>query len=396
VLDRLAEAFGTRDRVGGPMAWNPALVTTEHDHPKEAASIGACWAQAKYQDAQKNLVGLADGLHYKSGRDQLLIKVNNLVINLPCRFGLGTAGRTPLDLLGHGHPLDGCDWTGRRFARTRWHPATPDIRLLRFLDQQRYILWGHYDIENRLGFSFPDDLYFQIQIDDELVPTLYLCRGRIPHYGLEGSMIDLTGRLPADCFGRDRSLRSLPWDICVRVTGEADGDETYRTVIRAMPTVTETSFRQSFVPVIQAQRNPAPGLVRAVISAELPPPQDIEWVADETAASSTAPGAREYTFAGIAPGQAEPQWTESIPATQRQDPRARTGPTLPAASPDVPHWTVLDSSGRLYLPEPGYPRYQPATDLRMMLNMPGSVFSTPMEPPQPDLRRDWDPFSGEH
>ena len=397
MLERLTEVFGARNRGGKPMAWNPALVTTEHDHPKEAASIGACWAQAKYEDTGKSLAAFAESLQYKTGRDQLVINVSNMVVNLPCRFGLGTSHGASLDLLNHGHRLDLCDWTGRRFARTEWLPAHPDIRLLRFLDQQRYIRWGHYNIENRAGFAIPPDLRFQIEIDDELVPTLHMCLGRVPRFGLDGSVINLAGRLPAPCRAADGTVKSLPWDICVLAVDEATGGESWFPVLKAIPTVTSTSFRYEFAPVGAVQAGPSQAPVLATISRELPPPRPPHHSAATAghATQSAAPGQPEYVFGGIAPGETEPQWRESIAATQLQGPGGREA--RPAKDrPDVPHWAVLDMFGRLYLPDPGYPRYQRAEDLRMMLGMPGSVFSTPMEPPQPDLRPEWDPFTGEH
>lgn len=380
MLERLAEVFGDRNRGGRPMAWNPALVTAEHDHPKEAASIGACWAHAKQQNTQKGLRAIAEGEQYQSGRDQLVINVDNMVVNLPCRFGLGAASHTPLDLLAHGHPLEFSDARGKRFARTKWIPAHPDIRLLRFTDQQRYIQWGHYNIESRLGLTIPEGLRFQIEIDDELIPTLHLCMGPAPRFGLDGSGIPLDHWLPRGCLDGSRLLTSLPWDICVRNVDEITGEESWQAVIDADRTITGASFPFDFVPLSAGRASAAAPLVPARISRQLPRP---------VPAGQT--GKFEYAFAGIIPGEDAPRWKETVPTTQLQRP-GNPAPDWQGA----PHWAVLDAFGVLHLPEPGYPRYQRAADLTMMLGEMGCVFSTAMEPPQPDMRADWDPFTGEH
>jgi len=380
MLMLLTKAFGERNRGGGPMAWNPALVKAEHAHPKEAASIGACWAQAKYENNPKG--GLAEITNhelYKTNRDTLVIDVDNLVVNLPCRFSLAVATGKPLDLLNHGHPLEYADDQGTRFTRTRWLPAQPDVTLVRYLDQEHFIRWGHYHVENRvvgeLGSPLPAGLRFQIQIDDQLVPTLSMCLGPVQRFAIDGSTRDLARHLPQDSKDKDGRVRSLPWNLCVRTEDEATGEVSWRRVVlEAIPTVTDTTFGSEFRAASATGET-----FHGCITEALPAPSECGW-------GSGSPGQPEYVFGGVVPGEDIPEWEERIPAPIDPDADPRT----------VTHWAVLDERGTLHVPEPGYPRYQQADSLTMMGAVPGSVYRTPMEPPQPDLRLDWDPFTGEH
>jgi hypothetical protein len=379
---KLGDPFGERPAGAAPLAWNPSLVTTEHGHPKQAASVGACWGQAKYENLPRSLAKLAESDQYKAGRDLLVIDVDNLLHNLPCDFGLGTTDRIPVPLLNLGDRLQCADSLGHRFTRTGWKPAQPDIRLLRFLDQEQYRRWGHYNVEDRHFTSrherMPADLYYQIEIDDELVPTLHFCLGGVPRYVLHGSDFPVPGGM---------SKSSLDGNICVLRVDESTGDESWQPVIDAM-TITSTSFPYEFSPLDSPlQAGPQP-VVRGLISRELPAPARVQRGDQEL---------RGYTFAAISPrvmpgpdgrfpDDTKTVGTMTIPAPERAD----------AYGPDAPHWVILTESGRLYLAGPGYPRYQLATDMESLLAMPGSVFSTAMELRHSDLNKLWDPFTGEH
>lgn len=381
MLERLAKEFGERNRGGRPMAWNPAMVTTEHAHPKQAASIGACWAQAQYEHTSKSLAEMAASPQYKAGIDQLIINVDNMVINLPCRFGLGGTTNAPLDLLRHGQPLECSDVTGRRFTRSAWQPAYPNVRLLRFLDQKRFVRWGRYNIEDRLGMQIPPGLRFQIEVDDQLVPLMHLCMGR-PLLALDGTELG-NGRLPGDCLKSDQTLDSLPWEIHVRTADESTGDESWKRVLKQIPSVTDTTFPHVFVPV----SNPSPRVLAeplpGLISGQLPPPTH---ALDDKGTSSHY----QYVFGAFVPGKPDPAWVTSLPVLAAQRPRDPHDRLL------APYWLTLDAYGRLRLPEPGYPRYVAASDPQMMFAMPGAVLTMPMEPPEPDMLSEWDPFTGEH
>jgi len=181
--------------------------------------------------------------------------------------------------------------------------------------------------------------------------------------------------------------KSMPWNISVRHQDERSGDQSWKTVIPAIPTVTETTFRQFSVhgaSSVSGKDSP----VRGVISAELPPPEGIPGAAG-------ASGQLRYTFAGIVPDprarpdgitaaeNAKVEWTVEIPAPQRT-----TG------GPQASYWAVLTETGSLWV-APGYPWYEPAT-WAGMLDRRGSVFSTAMEMHEAELRTEWDPFTGEH
>jgi hypothetical protein len=378
VLEQVAKAFDDRGEEHhdgrAPIAWNPALVTAEQGHPKAAASIGACWAQAQRENAtHKSPRQLADSPPYLSGRDQLIIDVDNIVTHLPCRFGLGTSERRPIELFGHGRRLEYADSKGRRFTRTRWFPAQPDIRLLRYLDQDEYILWGRFNIPSRHG-PIPAGLHYQIEIDDELETLLHMCMGAEPRLVLYGSSVSVKelGGLST----------SMPWNICVRHADETTGEQSWQTVIEAIPTITGATFRHEFVIHGTSSVSGTESPVRGVTSIELPPPEEGSL------------GPLGYTFAGIipdfrtrpdgtVPGDAKVEWSATVQAPQRA-----------AGGPDVQYWAVLTESGGLWV-VPGYPRYEPQL-WQAMLDRPGSVFTTPMELHESELRPEWDPFTGEH
>jgi hypothetical protein len=378
VLERLAEKFGSQDRYGRPepTPWNPAVLSVEDHYPKAAASIGACWAQTQYQNAP-DLAGLrepAKNPRIQSGGDYLLINIDNLMLNVPCRFGLGTAD-SPVTLFSHGHPLNLSDAAGRRFTRSDWAPVTPDIRLVRYLDNKDFIEWGRFNFLSHYGVESPAGLRFQIELDEELTPTLHLCVGTEPRYVQDGSEIDLKAKLP-ECFGRDGQLRSLREDLKVLAMDPGTGKVGWQVVFPAMREIPAGFFGHAFESLSR------PGIsMRATIAARVLPSAVVRAEGDG-GGPSVAPGQLEYAFASGA----------SLPLGSVEAPLRVARPNDPRASAT---WTVLSADGRLYV-MPGYPRYQAAADHDQMRRSPGSVFSTRMDPPQPDWRPEWDPFSGAH
>ena len=386
ILERLATVFGNRDRNGQSRPWNPAVVSVEYEHPKQAASIGACWAKTIYESTPVGREGLATSSRRKSGSDELLIDVDNLLMNLPCRFGLGTNDR-PLHLLHHGQRLTLIDRAGRRFVRSRWQPVTPDIRLLRFLDDEQFIEWGRYNYEDQRGTRPPAGLRFQIELDQELTPTLHFCLGQEPHYVLDGSRIDLRRQLPRHCISPDGALRSLPRDLSVLDIDEVTGADRWQLVFPAEAQLPAEFFRNVFDPLGTAGRSERAAIATEALPAESPP----------RTGNVVPPGMAaqpELRFAATPSSQGEPANIidlGSVAALGRhQAHQAGQGHALHPA-----HWAILDAHGMLHI-APEYPRYVTANDMDDMEQHPGSVFSTPMGDPQPFGSPDWNPFSGEH
>jgi len=367
VLERLSKAF--EDLEG-----NSALVSVERDHPKQAASIGACWAQVHYEnndgayDHRK-----IDGTLLESGRNQLVIDVHNLILNVPCDFKRGTAGAEAIPLIEHGAPFDRSDRYGRRSAGSGWKPAPLDIRVLRFLDTHNNVEWGRYNYEDHNGRDRPEHLYFEVEIGEDLMPLLHLCVGGKPHHALEGSSIPL----PRDIPRPGGVLRSLPYDIRVVSHDRNSGGQTRHLVFPAGEFSAE-SFDSVFRPV-QSERTPGgeDRLIRGMIAAvPLPRPRP---------SSETA----HLTFVLTEPG--DPEGGRVRPIDDVANPSLREGDEeiVPLS------WAVLDETGTIHI-EPGYPRYVQAPDAETMEREAGAVYTTRMDDPQPAWRSDWDPFTGEH
>ena len=387
ILERLASVFGDRDRSGQGRRWNPAVVSVEHEHPKQAASIGACWAKTVYESTPVGRAGLRDSPRRRRGGDELLIDVDNLLLNLPCRFGLGGADR-PLHLLRHGHQLKFIDRGGRRFARSGWQPATPDIRLLRFLDEEQFIEWGRYNYEDRRGIRPPAGLRFQIELDQELIPTLHFCMGQEPQYVLDGSEIDLRRILHRGCFRADGVLRSLPWDIQVLDIDEVTGEEKWQLVFPAALTIPDGFFRNAFEPLGIAGRSARAAIAEEALPAASPPRATVDG------RQSLTHGQPELRFAGTESGQSGKADPVSLGSVQAMVSHGNSGMSVRRES-NPAHWAILDARGILHI-GPEYPRYVQANDLDEMEQHPGSVFSTAMGDPQPFGNPEWDPFTGLH
>lgn len=371
---------------GGPVAWDPSGVVVETANAKQAASIGAAWA-ASAEDIH-NTIQVA------SGRDELRVEVRELLATLPMDLGLAGRDGKPLPLLRAGTRFDMTDPTGRwsseAFTRSGWQQLSPLVSVHRILsrpvrDRILATVWGVYRHDRDQANS--GTLWYQVQIGQDLVPKLLLCRGTTagPRPWLhpdEGSryasaaVVDLRREPRLRGYFADDALSRVP-RIAVRCADERDAQPV--EVFPAGPADDVLTCRVSsdggghsphFGTLPGGSVGPVGGLAwtAAVSAVPLPRPTD--------------PATSGYRF--LVDGVELDQEVAAPAFAPGEDPAPRS-----------PHWAVLDSRGivRIYA---GYPAYLPAADAQQMWDQPGLVHLADMDEGSPMWDPEWDPFTGDH
>ncbi|MER8185120.1 hypothetical protein [Kitasatospora sp. NPDC094015] len=390
---RLVREFSGRADGRRPLAWDPARLIGAGRYAKQAAVLGACWARGTLDYRTEN-----DGRRHL-GVDRLDMRIENLLLTLPSGFGLATNRGLPMPWLRAGRPIDLCDPTGRYFVRTAWRRLIPSIDLHRIMGRDRSMEWGRYRYlahsRPEDGAVLPEDVWFRIELDQELIPTLLLCRGdrqgvrprlqpfhagdpaHAPWDGgdLESRPVDLaTVPALAGCFEDGRLVR-VP-GLSARPAGEAG------TPVPVFPpgealTVLEYDFVTDGPAAAARPGFPTPGEVEtpgAVSPGPLPTTGPDHLVPEEYDLWADTPGGP------VALGRLRSPKVEHLPQ--------------PPIGP-VPVWALLDGRGRLRLHR-GHPAHLEARSLAEMEAMPGYVFRTAMDPGISDWNDDWDPFTGDH
>ncbi|MET7401793.1 hypothetical protein ABZS66_50765 [Dactylosporangium sp. NPDC005572] len=367
---------------GPPVAWDPSGIIVERRYAKQAASIGAAWARSI------TAIGSSDPQQLRQGHDLLVVRADNLLLALPADFGLATALNDPVPWLRHGQPLDLARADGRLFVRTEWRPLIPDIQLHRLLGGDarghRSIEWGRYEYGWHRGAPAVPELWYQLEIDQELTAQVSLCRGtptgvrpRLhPMRGLDRDSLDsaeLAGAHELREYFADGELAGVPQ---IEVVPVRHGDPRRPAPVEVFAAGTAEE-RLGVDIALDGARVGLPATVGGAVSARpLPDAVDGE-------------PADEYLFL-VHPGQRRPP----VVLAPVRPPRF-AGEDGGDAQPRVPVWAVLDARGSLRV-HSGYPEYLRAESLEEMERHPGYVHTATMDPGTTNWDPAWDPFTGDH
>ncbi|MBH0779473.1 acetate and sugar kinases/Hsc70/actin family protein [Nocardia bovistercoris] len=375
ITEVLAREF---ERADGPgtVRWNPNGVIVETTHPKQAAAIGAAWV------AGVNRFGFANRRAH--GGDELTVQAGELRWTLPMSLGPAGAFGTPIPILSVGTRYAMTDPTGYAstiaFTRSAWQPLAASIslhRLLGPLEGARSMVWGHYLFPDSGGRIASRTLWYQAQIDQNLMLRLLICHGTedgvrpLLHPDLGNHLASVEAMRLAEveaarhCFEGDR-LRGVPrievWSTedPERTRTELFGAATAESVLTAA-TTTDGAFTGD-------SRHPGASLGqdagRIGISAQPLP----------------LAGSGKYTFAvdGVDTGI------------------ELHAPTFdPDIEVDGPDWATLDEYGELRI-HAGYPVFRFVDSIDAMWHESGTVHLVDTEPEPAEPRPELDPFSGEH
>ncbi len=391
VSEVAAEELGRRLSEGAAndsyVAWNAASLTIEDELSKQAPAIGACWAETLriHQDTRDLTGGRAgdDDSWGRNGQDLIEIEVENLLVNLPCSFVLRDAQGLIQPLLAAGTRLDHCDPDGHLATRSGWRPLRPDIRIHRRISAETTIQWGRYRYQTEAvtkglsrttggGVEQAEAGWFQIEVSQDLIPSINICAQREPHYVLDVPGLDLAPLLTMANYAGPGLAPRLPWELHVWRVDQHGA----RTTVAVFTDLAERAGHP--MPVRFQEIEPLGEEVRGVIGGSpLPAPLP---AADDARTL-------RFQFVGIPAGGGEP-----VPLGELPVPPTQHGERPPAG---LQYFATLDERARLRV-HPGYPRYLPADDLDQVHRVPGSVLRAPMDPFRPEWDRDLDPFTGEH
>ncbi|MGI5180099.1 hypothetical protein ACQEVZ_27610 [Dactylosporangium sp. CA-152071] len=385
VTETLEKRFAEeRQQHGTAASWDGEVVV-EHRYAKQAASLGACWAQEQHGSLQgKGEAGENVRATLLKGVTRIDIDVDNLLLSLPCSFelhqGAGTAG---LPLLAAGTPYSIGDRRGNLCVRSPWFELPRDARIRRVLGAGHTIEWGRFVFQEKadalrrsLGLDMPNeppsDLYFQLQIDQSLNPLLFLTRGQVPFYVAHEAPHDLRPQLDSGWVDRNGWL------------------EKQTTPIFAVPLadpIASAGPEQPPTAIFPTAPGGAPRFTTSIF--ELDP-----------RSASIRVAIAETPLPGLA-GAAEARdrlsgWRFEVPDRSGRH-RELVTVAVPdgAYDPSVRYYASLDAAGRLRVHR-GYPRYLVTTRLDEMLRHPGAVYRTAVDSGDHHLNADWNPFTGEH
>jgi hypothetical protein len=375
-----------------PVAWDRTGVVVETRFAKQAASVGAAWAESNRGMAGERETYLGYGV------DDVDVKVGQMQVTVPADFGLAGASQQPVPWILAGQPFDMIDQTDpaeepTRFTRTGWRRLDPVISLHRILANHASIEWGtfryqsHRDSEGYAHGGLPTDqhLWFQIELTQDLTPHMLICRGtdegvrpRLhPFYGHDldsGDYVSLSDVPELAAYFHGSSLASVPR-------------------IEAVPVLATVG---SVDPVTVFAGGVAERAFQYVICADGRPPEFHARASLYTPAWEQTPGA---VSTSSLPGR---------PAKVRYQFRADLGdrlvdigdPVEPPRFDGLPEgtecWAVLDLTGRIRL-HAGFPPYlDQAATLAEMEERDGSVYRAPMAKGLSLWNPQWDPFTGDH
>jgi molecular chaperone DnaK (HSP70) len=375
------------------ITWNLADLTVEHDYAKLATSVGAAWGEhirryAFTTETSRRALEL--------GRWELEIEVDNLRYNLPARFlqMAQTGAGADLELLQARTPLTPTGSGGRWVARTQaWYSPQLDVTIRRETRPGVSEPWGVFKYESHVEedgeakppfFDKPDlyrkEVRFQLEMDIDLIPRLFLTRALAPDYEVPRSLgTEVNFRRAADGSW-------LPVQIVVNP--QVAGDRPARGEIvfdlprdpadaAAASSGTEDRFDRSFYP----------------------PASDADDDGDEAA---PPPSRRAMLGRTRLPAPAGNAWSFYLRYADQPDvledidqlpvPGAGAGEGAPERAEYV---ATLDEDMYLAVHRAEIP-YRKATTLTDMWENPGSVLEVAMSGSYDGPVADYDPFNGNH
>ncbi len=196
-LGRVREVIGEVFRKDARIRWDPACLTFEGEYAKQAAALGAAYAQRLREDrvhpnADKTLNG-----------NVFTVDIDNLFFFLQSGFFLKRDGAAIEKevLLSPGQDFREFDADGVGRLRSAWtiHP-TETLRFHRFdFASDEGVPWGYFDcrrLATQLGVSweeFQEHVRVAIEADHRLLVSVLFCWGEGRHYELpaRGPRIDV-------------------------------------------------------------------------------------------------------------------------------------------------------------------------------------------------------------
>lgn len=360
-----------------PDGWRAGAVPTvevEELYAKEAASLGACWAQSVVQHGAPR----PDAAEVAAGRTVVSISVDNLFTALPSNFyrNIGAGRFTVLEI---GAPFTELDAVGSLGVRAKgWDSLPRTYELQRELGPDLMLRWGHFTfVDYAQGFSYNHTVWggdqgavptmeALLELDQACVPKLYLCNNGQPHFVARSRSLNLLSTLLRHPHGgqyvdkAENRLNGLP-TLVVR-TGRGSKNDPLREETVLDPWDNSDLVFPLFVHASDDPDSAAvPGVVRP-----LPP------------ASYQHGG---YTFALVFPDRTEVELGE-LPVPGKWGPRARYSATL-----------TVDGHLRVHR---GELPFLTATTMAEVERREGTVLTVHMEEDHSDLNPSWRPFTGKH
>jgi hypothetical protein len=370
----VTEVLSGSGEAGRRLPWNPATLEVEFERAKQAAALGACWAQV-FRERDSG----GDEAELDRGRTLVTFDVENLFRSLPCGFYQLLVATETKTLLRAGTRMVEADGTGQLVARSGWERLVPTFEVHRPNGPAETIQWGvfrYYNHRDPDGFrpspavwgpgtggTRGSRIMAQLEIDQGLNPYLYLCRGE-PHYyvGVPPELaIELRGEFDKDCWDSgELRLRSMPAAVWVRT----DSDEG-RELFPVWDPATGDGIAVSFPHFFHVEKDVPSNPVRGRISEPLPQPSSDGY----------------YEFSLHWPdGRTQDLGKPSVAGS-------REGTTRYVAT--------LDARGTLRLHR-GQPSYWAARSLRDVEEHAGAVRRVQMDPGIDELKPSWKPFDGKH
>jgi hypothetical protein len=169
------------------LRWDPSQIIFEEEYAKQAAAIGASYAQVlREARVPPSVFGPISG-------NQFDVNIDNLFSYLSSGFDLRTGGAEETSvLLPIGRKFQYYDKNRVGHLRGEWS-IKPSLTLAierRDIDTQRGPLWGVFDcmeLSEQAGISwnrFQNEVRAAIETDHRLIVKLLFCRGSEPHYRL--------------------------------------------------------------------------------------------------------------------------------------------------------------------------------------------------------------------
>ncbi|GAA3970221.1 hypothetical protein GCM10023085_60500 [Actinomadura viridis] len=366
VEEEFAAGFGARPGGHETFAWSAHDIKVERTLPKNAASIGACWAESLRQFGHDQPANAAARL--REDESVIDVEVENLFRGLPSSFALAGQDGQELVVLSAGDALDIVDADhGTRVRTAATGPLLRSFQIMRKVEGAASLRWGSFSYESHEGYEeltpsvWPAEIRTMLDMSHELAPTLHLFRGDRPHYAVEGEAFGDLHEVLANLAGTAGDDPDARFQLVVDTPPEdpAGGAVVFGDLAagpdgRIYPAALPDRFRGR------------DGRARAGLLSPLPlrrPPRNGTWTFH-----------LRYTTGSdvVRVGEARP---------------------LPEA-PYVACWVSLDEDGLLRL-HPGGPPFVRAAGLPDVERDPGAVFSTELAEPDLQLDEARDPFSGE-
>ncbi|WP_395109037.1 hypothetical protein [Actinomadura sp. SCN-SB] len=366
VEEEFAAGFGARPGGHETFAWSAHDIKVERTLPKNAASIGACWAESLRQFGHDQPANAAARL--REDDSVIDVEVENLFRGLPSSFALAGQDGQELVVLSAGDSLDIVDADhGTRVRTDATGPLLRSFQIMRKVEGSASLRWGSFSYESRPDAEelspsvWPGEIRTMLDMSHELTPTLHLWRGERPHYVLAGETF---GNIHDVLANMGRAVGGDPGPRFQLVVDTPPEDPAGGAVVfgdlaigpdgRIYPAVLPDRFRGR------------DGRVRAGLLSALPlrrPPRNGTWTFHLRFSDSDDV---------VRVGEGKP----------------------PPEAPYVACWVSVDEDGLLRL-HPGGPPFVRAEGLPDVERDPGAVFSTELAEPDLQLDEARDPFSGE-